>query len=88
MKVQWEKQSGPLLVSSFTLVSAKTRKRGADDDQSDPHRRVYRRPPSWRCSRRKLRQAHSSRGSNRPRRDILTTCSEPLRKPSAKEPTH
>src|SRR5437879_12921408 len=42
MKVQWKKQSGPLLVSSCNLVSAKTRKRGADDDQSDPHRRVYR----------------------------------------------
>src|SRR3989442_13453679 len=42
MKVQWKKQSGPLLVSSYNLVSAKTRKRGADDDQSDPHRRVYR----------------------------------------------
>src|SRR5438876_2239043 len=42
MKVQWKKQSGPLLVSSVNLVSAKTRKRGADDDQSDPHRRVYR----------------------------------------------
>src|SRR5439155_5880158 len=41
MKVQWKKQSGPLLVSSVNLVSAKTRKRGADDDQSDPHRRVY-----------------------------------------------
>src|SRR5207245_3364202 len=42
MKVQRKKQSGPLLVSSCNLVSAKTRKRGADDDQSDPHRRVYR----------------------------------------------
>src|SRR5437879_6657128 len=42
MKVQWKKQSGPLLVSSCNLVSAKTRKRGADDDQSDPHRREYR----------------------------------------------
>src|SRR4029434_10245614 len=42
MKVRSKKQSGPLLVSSFTLVSAKTRKRGANDDQSDPHRRLYR----------------------------------------------
>src|SRR5438876_3176979 len=42
MKVQWEEAERAAAGKLLQPCSAKTRKRGADDDQSEPHRRVYR----------------------------------------------